>query len=48
LKLAEEILTKDNPENLFFVFNSDVICDFPLQKMIDFHKKHGKEGTIMV
>jgi len=48
LKLAEEILTKDNKDDLFFVFNSDVICEFPLQKMVDFHKAHGKEGTIMV
>ncbi len=48
LKLAEETLTKDNNDDLFFVFNSDVICEFPLQKMVDFHKAHGKEGTIMV
>lgn len=48
LKLAEEALRKDNHEGLFFVFNSDVTCDFPLQKLIDFHKAHGKEGTIML
>ena len=48
LKLAEDKLTKDNPDGLFFVFNSDVICDFPLTKLIDFHKSHGGEGTIMV
>jgi len=48
LKLAEEHLTKDNEEGLFFVFNSDVICEFPLQKMIEFHKNHGKEGTILL
>ena len=30
----------------FFVFNSDVICDFPLADMISFHASHGKEGTI--
>ena len=33
---------------MFFVFNSDVTCDYPLEKMIEFHKGHGKEGTIMV
>lgn len=48
LKLAEEHLVNDNPEKLFFVCNSDVICDFPLQKMIDYHKSHGAEGTILL
>lgn len=48
LKLAEEALRKDNEEGLFFVFNSDVTCDFPLHKMLEFHKAHGKEGTIML
>lgn len=48
LKLAEEVLTKDNESGLFFVFNSDIICEFPLQKLIEFHKAHGKEGTIML
>ncbi len=32
---------------MFFVFNSDVICDYPLIKFIEFHKAHGKEGTIL-
>jgi len=32
----------------FFVLNSDVICEFPLQDMLDFHNAHGHEGTIMV
>jgi len=39
---------KDNTEGLLFVFNSDVICNYPLDKLIEFHKSHGKEGTIMV
>ncbi|XP_055342992.1 mannose-1-phosphate guanyltransferase beta-A-like [Paramacrobiotus metropolitanus] len=34
--------------DLFFVLNSDVICDFPFKDMIQFHKNHGKEGTIVV
>jgi len=47
--LAKEILIKDNNDpGLFFVFNSDVICDYPLQKMLEFHKAHGKQGTILV
>ena len=33
---------------MFFVFNSDIICDYPLDKLIEYHKSHGKEGTLMV
>lgn len=47
LKVAEDLIKADNEEGLFFVFNSDVICDFPLQSMLDFHKKHGGEGTLI-
>lgn len=47
LKIAEEIIKQDNDEGLFFVFNSDIICDYPLKQMIEFHKSHGKEGTIV-
>jgi mannose-1-phosphate guanylyltransferase len=47
LALAKEALTADGNE-LFFVFNSDISCTYPLQYLLDFHKKHGKEGTIMV
>lgn len=32
----------------FFVLNSDIICDYPFQSMIDFHKSHKAEGTIVV
>lgn len=46
LALAKSILlSSDEP---FFVLNSDVICDFPFKEMVDFHKAHGKEGTIVV
>lgn len=34
--------------NFFFVLNSDVICEFPLAQLIDFHKSHGKEVSIFV
>uniref|UniRef100_A0A3P8YSZ8 mannose-1-phosphate guanylyltransferase n=1 Tax=Esox lucius TaxID=8010 RepID=A0A3P8YSZ8_ESOLU len=44
LALARELLT-DNDEP-FFVLNSDVICDFPFEDMLKFHKHHGREGTI--
>jgi mannose-1-phosphate guanylyltransferase len=47
IRLAKELILKDNSSGLFFVFNSDVICDYPLDKFIQFHKNHGKEGTIL-
>lgn len=46
LKLAEKILAKDSTP--FFVLNSDVICEYPFQKLAEFHKSHGDEGTIVV
>jgi mannose-1-phosphate guanylyltransferase len=48
IRLAKDKILKDNASGLFFVFNSDVICDYPLDKFIEFHKAHGKEGTILV
>ncbi|GFP86328.1 probable mannose-1-phosphate guanylyltransferase 1 [Phtheirospermum japonicum] len=32
----------------FFVLNSDVICEYPLKEMLQFHKSHGGEASIMV
>ena len=46
LALAKDILLEDGDP--FFVLNSDVICDFPFEDMIAFHRNHGKEGTIVV
>lgn len=46
LALAQDILAKDDEP--FFVLNSDIICDFPFEDMINFHKSHGAEGTILV
>jgi len=48
IRLAKDKILADNTDGLLFVFNSDVICHFPLGKMVDFHKSHGGEGTIMV
>lgn len=57
LKLAEKYLNpekkfsknqKKNKENLFFVFNSDVVCEYPLQEMIDLHLSHKGKATILV
>lgn len=46
LALARDHLTVD--EEPFFVLNSDVVCAFPFKQMADFHKSHGREGSIVV
>lgn len=46
--MAEKIIREQNATGLFFVFNSDVICEYPLEKLVEFHKNHGKQGTIVV
>lgn len=45
LALARDMLDDGDP---FFVFNSDIICEYRLQEFLDFHNSHGAEGTIMV
>lgn len=47
LALARDKLFDESGEP-FFVLNSDVICEYPLQEMIAFHKAHGGEASIMV
>ncbi|CAL9707418.1 unnamed protein product [Knipowitschia caucasica] len=46
LALARDLLNVDSEP--FFVLNSDVICDFPFKDLLQFHKNHGREGTIVV
>ncbi|CAD8043250.1 unnamed protein product [Paramecium primaurelia] len=48
IRLAKDHIIKDNPDGLFFVLNSDIICEFPLDKLLQFHKQHNHEGTIFV
>ncbi|RYG51615.1 hypothetical protein EON67_03005 [archaeon] len=36
--MAREHLSDGDP---FFVFNSDVTCEYPLKELLDFHRKHG-------
>jgi mannose-1-phosphate guanylyltransferase len=48
LALARALLTSDGNNEPFFVLNSDVICNFPFLEMIEFQRKHGCEGTIVV
>jgi mannose-1-phosphate guanylyltransferase len=47
LALARSILD-DGSGTPFFVLNSDVICDYPLSEMLEFHKARGAEATILV
>jgi mannose-1-phosphate guanylyltransferase len=47
IRLAKDKILSENDSGMLFVFNSDVICDYPLDKFIEFHKSHGKEGTIL-
>ena len=49
LALARDILD-DGTGEPFFVLNSDVICEYPLQKAVDFFKSRGDgaEGAILV
>ncbi|KAL8136602.1 hypothetical protein V2J09_002603 [Rumex salicifolius] len=47
LALARDKLI-DESGDPFFVLNSDVISEYPLQDMIAFHKAHGGEASIMV
>lgn len=46
LALAKHWL--EETEEPFFVLNADITCEYPFKKMIQFHKEHGKEGTLVV
>lgn len=46
LALARDILLEGNKP--FFVLNSDVICEYPLKEMLDFHNARDAEATILV
>ena len=46
LALARDWLTETNEP--FFVLNSDITCEYPFATMLEFHKSHGKEGTLVV
>lgn len=47
LALARDKLV-DGSDEPFFVLNSDVINEYPLKEMIEFHKSHKGEASIMV
>ena len=45
IALAQPLLDDGEP---FFVMNCDVACHFSMKGLLDFHRAHGKVGTIMV
>lgn len=47
LSLCRDKLDMDDTDP-FFMLNADVTSTYPFQQLLDFHKAHGKEGTIMV
>jgi len=46
LALSRDVLSSNDEP--FFFLNSDVICNFPFREMVQFHRNHGREGTIVV
>eukprot|EP01129_Flabellula_baltica_P001738 TRINITY_DN11664_c0_g1_i1.p1 TRINITY_DN11664_c0_g1~~TRINITY_DN11664_c0_g1_i1.p1 ORF type:complete len:381 (+),score=89.44 TRINITY_DN11664_c0_g1_i1:46-1143(+) len=48
IALAKEHILEGDENEPFFVLNSDITSEFPFQDLLNFHKGHGKEGTIMV
>jgi len=43
--LVADILKK---ADMFFVLNSDVICTYPFDTLLQFHNKHNAKGTILL
>lgn len=49
IALARDILLSgDDAGEPFFVLNSDITSEFPFEELLEFHRSHGREGTIMV
>lgn len=44
VRLAKDLILETNEP--FFVFNSDVICEYQLKELLSFHKEKGAEVTI--
>ena len=57
LKLAEKLLVDESNahidkstktlDNMFFVLNSDIICQYPFKNLIEFHMAHKGRATIL-
>jgi mannose-1-phosphate guanylyltransferase len=48
ISLARQYIEEGNPDEPFFVLNSDITSEFPFIELLEYHRSHGKEGTIMV
>jgi len=48
IRLAKELLTANNHSGQFILFNSDIICEYPVHDMLEFHNNHGGEITMMI
>lgn len=45
--LAKENYFSKSKLDYLIVFNADITCKYPLGDLVNYHIKHGKEGTIM-
>ena len=46
--LAKEQLLKDNEAGLFFVINSDIVCQYDFKQMLEKHREHKGLATLCV
>eukprot|EP00347_Sterkiella_histriomuscorum_P020276 403338422 len=47
IRLAKELLLKDATSPYFYVFNSDIVCEYSFDYFLDFHKSHGREASML-
>lgn len=47
ISLAEKLLSV-SPHEYFFVLNSDIICNYPLKEILEFHQNHKGFATMLV
>uniref|UniRef100_A0A3B0N9C7 mannose-1-phosphate guanylyltransferase n=1 Tax=Theileria annulata TaxID=5874 RepID=A0A3B0N9C7_THEAN len=48
LRLAKDLICSDDDSDEFVVFNSDIICNYPLKELLESHRKKSAKVTIMV
>ena len=46
--LAAQHLTEGNEQGFFFVLNSDIVCHYQFDKMLEKHKSHAGVATVCV
>jgi len=47
ISLAKNLLDQEDKDP-FFMLNSDISCCWPFSELLQFHRAHGKEGSIVV